>query len=243
MVDGKSTTTILVMLQPADWDPNNPSAADKSKHKFMVQTMYAPANTNAVDLDSIWKTTPAEAITDFKLKCVFDHAVSSPPVSGSPPPSSNHGFNHEASPASAKSDASSVGSMLRGGNDGKWSEGLQDISQLNPNVSSSHVTSSADTDAQKDKVLEENKKLRGEVKKLRQENLQLKEDQLRQRSRTSGSPSRSTAEDLMAQQKLSGHDTSLAAPQDIIQLLTNQNVLAIGIILFIVGLVIGKVLF
>ena len=228
IVDGKSTTTILVMLQPADWDTG---AADKSKHKFMVQTAYAPVDTDSIDLDSIWKTTPSESITDFKLKCVFDHtsstAVSSPPTSNTPP-SNLKGFNHEASPA--KSDTSSwTGSQTDQDN----------LSQLN--VSSSHVTSSfGDTDVQKDKILDENKKLKAEVKKLRQDNLQLKEDQVRQRTRSSGTPSSAT--DLRTQQKLSGHDASLASPQDIIQLLTNQNVLAIGIVLFFVGLIVGKVL-
>lgn len=34
----------LVMLQPFDYDPN-----EKSKHKFMVQTIFAPANVTDMD--------------------------------------------------------------------------------------------------------------------------------------------------------------------------------------------------
>ena len=33
-----------VMLQPFDYDPN-----EKSKHKFMVQTIFAPANVTDMD--------------------------------------------------------------------------------------------------------------------------------------------------------------------------------------------------
>lgn len=35
-----------VMLQPFDYDPN-----EKSKHKFMVQTIFAPPNVS--DMDSL----------------------------------------------------------------------------------------------------------------------------------------------------------------------------------------------
>ena len=58
----------------------------------------------------------------------------------------------------------------------------------------------------------------------------------------SGGSSAATSADLLAQQKLSGQDSSLA-PQEILQLLTNPNVLAVGIVLFIFGLLVGKVLF
>lgn len=38
------------MLQPFDYDPN-----EKSKHKFMVQTVYAPAG--AADMDAVVSIT------------------------------------------------------------------------------------------------------------------------------------------------------------------------------------------
>lgn len=43
----------LVMLQPFDYDPN-----EKSKHKFMVQTIFAPPNISdmeAVVSVEVWK--------------------------------------------------------------------------------------------------------------------------------------------------------------------------------------------
>lgn len=37
--------SFAVMLQPFDYDPN-----EKNKHKFMVQTIFAPPNTSDMDL-------------------------------------------------------------------------------------------------------------------------------------------------------------------------------------------------
>uniref|UniRef100_A0A8C3D975 Vesicle-associated membrane protein-associated protein A n=1 Tax=Corvus moneduloides TaxID=1196302 RepID=A0A8C3D975_CORMO len=39
IIDPGSSVIVSVMLQPFDYDPN-----EKSKHKFMVQTTYAPPN-------------------------------------------------------------------------------------------------------------------------------------------------------------------------------------------------------
>lgn len=64
-------TTIAVMLQPVDLDNLN----DKNKHKFMVQTMFAPEGD--VNQENLWKEVNPEAIMDSKLKCVFDLPVNS----------------------------------------------------------------------------------------------------------------------------------------------------------------------
>lgn len=40
---------LTVMLQPFDYDPN-----EKSKHKFMVQSMFAPADTS--DMEAVVST-------------------------------------------------------------------------------------------------------------------------------------------------------------------------------------------
>lgn len=44
------------MLQPFDYDPN-----EKSKHKFMVQTTYAPPNIS--DLEAV--------VSKSKMTCVY----------------------------------------------------------------------------------------------------------------------------------------------------------------------------
>lgn len=91
------------------------------------------------------------------------------------------------------------------------------------------------TDARK--IQDENKRLRDELTHIRQENMQLKEDGLRQRIKHGGQGATTTSADLLSQQSLA------AGPQDIFQLLLNPNVLAIGLVLFIAGLLAGKVIF
>jgi len=65
VVDPKASVEVAVMLQPFEYDP-----AEKNKHKFMVQTMYAP--DGPYDADTLWKDAKSEALMDSKLKCVFE---------------------------------------------------------------------------------------------------------------------------------------------------------------------------
>ncbi|KAG9347808.1 hypothetical protein JZ751_003823 [Albula glossodonta] len=53
------------MLQPFDYDPN-----EKSKHKFMVQTTFAPSNVS--DMEAVWKDAKPDELMDSKLRCVFE---------------------------------------------------------------------------------------------------------------------------------------------------------------------------
>ncbi|XP_060901176.1 VAMP (vesicle-associated membrane protein)-associated protein A, like [Labrus mixtus] len=65
VIDPGATVIISVMLQPFDYDPN-----EKSKHKFMVQTIFAPPNVS--DMDSLWKDAKPDDLMDSKLRCVFE---------------------------------------------------------------------------------------------------------------------------------------------------------------------------
>ncbi|KAG7249695.1 hypothetical protein CRUP_031438, partial [Coryphaenoides rupestris] len=65
VIEPRATVTISVMLQPFDYDPN-----EKSKHKFMVQTIFAPPNVT--DMDSLWKDAKPDDLMDSKLRCVFE---------------------------------------------------------------------------------------------------------------------------------------------------------------------------
>ncbi|XP_018409306.1 PREDICTED: vesicle-associated membrane protein-associated protein A [Nanorana parkeri] len=65
LIDAGATVTVSVMLQPFDYDPN-----EKSKHKFMVQTIFAPPNIS--DMEAMWKEAKPDDLMDSKLKCVFD---------------------------------------------------------------------------------------------------------------------------------------------------------------------------
>ena len=51
-------------LQPFEFVP-----AEKNKHKFMVQSMYAPEGE--IHQDLLWKEVDTTQLMDSKLKCVF----------------------------------------------------------------------------------------------------------------------------------------------------------------------------
>lgn len=65
IIEPGATLTISVMLQPFDYDPN-----EKSKHKFMVQTIFAPPTTT--DTEIMWKEAKPDELMDSKLRCVFE---------------------------------------------------------------------------------------------------------------------------------------------------------------------------
>jgi len=64
VVNPSSETYIAVSLQPFEYDP-----AEKNKHKFMVQSMFAPDGD--IDQDKLWKEADSNEMMDSKLKCVF----------------------------------------------------------------------------------------------------------------------------------------------------------------------------
>jgi len=64
VVDPSSEVQIAVSLQPFEYDP-----AEKNKHKFMVQSMFAP--NGEIDQDMLWKDADPNEMMDSKLKCVF----------------------------------------------------------------------------------------------------------------------------------------------------------------------------
>jgi len=71
VVDSKSQVNVSVMLQPIDGDAN-----DKGKHKFMVQSMFAPDNVE--DMDKLWSEASPGDLMDSKLRCVFEETTSTP---------------------------------------------------------------------------------------------------------------------------------------------------------------------
>ncbi|CAG2175765.1 unnamed protein product [Oppiella nova] len=66
LIESFGTVTIAVSLQPVYID----NLIGKNKHKFMVQTMFAPEG--AVNQETLWEGVNPEAIMTSKLKCVFD---------------------------------------------------------------------------------------------------------------------------------------------------------------------------
>ncbi|KAM9813599.1 vesicle-associated membrane protein-associated protein B/C [Neosynchiropus ocellatus] len=68
IIDAGTSLNVSVMLQPFDYDPN-----EKSKHKFMVQSMLAPPDMT--DMEGVWKEAKPEELMDSKLRCVFEMPV------------------------------------------------------------------------------------------------------------------------------------------------------------------------
>ena len=64
VVDPNTEVSIAVSLQPFDYDP-----AEKNKHKFMVQSMFAP--DGEINTETLWKDVDQNELMDSKLRCVF----------------------------------------------------------------------------------------------------------------------------------------------------------------------------
>jgi len=64
VVDPNTEVAIAVSLQPFEYDP-----AEKNKHKFMVQSMFAP--DGEINQDTLWKEIDQNDLMDSKLRCVF----------------------------------------------------------------------------------------------------------------------------------------------------------------------------
>jgi hypothetical protein len=64
VLDPHSEVQIAVSLQPFDYDP-----LEKNKHKFMVQSVFAPEGE--INQDTLWKDVSQDEVMDSKLKCVF----------------------------------------------------------------------------------------------------------------------------------------------------------------------------
>jgi len=80
------------MLQPLDYDPN-----EKNKHKFMVQSMFAPDGV-LENQENLWKDISPENLMDSKLKCVFELPVEQGGDSQTSPEKSNTQKTPEKTP-------------------------------------------------------------------------------------------------------------------------------------------------
>lgn len=65
VVEPGCTVTVAAMLQPFSYDPSR-----EAKHKFMVQTVFAPPDTS--NLQAVWKKADPGELMDSKLRCVFE---------------------------------------------------------------------------------------------------------------------------------------------------------------------------
>uniref|UniRef100_A0A8C5WJK1 VAMP associated protein B and C n=1 Tax=Leptobrachium leishanense TaxID=445787 RepID=A0A8C5WJK1_9ANUR len=181
VIEVGSSVNVSVMLQPFDYDPN-----EKSKHKFMVQSLVAPSDTS--DMEAVWKEVKPEELMDSKLRCVFEL----PPENDKPLEGET---NKILSSPITKAESSSLSKSI-----------------------------SSNLDDPDKKFAEENKRLQGEIQRLREENKQFKEeDGLRMRKPQTANNPLSSSSTLLKEEGLS------------------PRILALIILFFIIGVIIGKV--
>ncbi|XP_012583697.1 PREDICTED: vesicle-associated membrane protein-associated protein B/C [Condylura cristata] len=183
VIDAGASINVSVMLQPFDYDPN-----EKSKHKFMVQSMFAPTDTS--DMEAVWKEAKPEDLMDSKLRCVFEL-----PAENDKPHDLE--INKILSATASKTEA--------------------------PAASKPQSSSLDDTEVRK--VMEQCRRLQGELQRLREENRRFKEeDGLRMRKSPAHSNSPVPAPATAGKEE---------GP--------SSRLLALVVLFFIVGVIIGKI--
>ncbi|XP_051046841.1 vesicle-associated membrane protein-associated protein A isoform X1 [Phodopus roborovskii] len=179
IIDPGSIVTVSVMLQPFDYDPN-----EKSKHKFMVQTIFAPPNIS--DMEVVWKEAKPDELMDSKLRCVFempnenDKLGKAPAGIASAATSISSISNTVATPASyhVKSDPRELKELKQNDMEPSKAVPLNASKQDGP-LPKPHSVSLNDTETRK--LMEECKRLQGEMMKLSEENRHLRDEGLRLR--------------------------------------------------------------
>ncbi|XP_036100483.1 vesicle-associated membrane protein-associated protein A isoform X4 [Molossus molossus] len=176
IIDPGLTVTVSVMLQPFDYDPN-----EKSKHKFMVQTIFAPPNIS--DMEAVWKEAKPDELMDSKLRCVFEMPSENDKLGITPPgtapaiTSISIINNTVATPASynLKNDPRglNVFKQEKQKNDMEPSKAVPlNASKQDGPMPKPHSISLNDTETRK--LMEECKRLQGEMMKLSEENRHLR---------------------------------------------------------------------
>ncbi|EDL91818.1 vesicle-associated membrane protein, associated protein a, isoform CRA_a [Rattus norvegicus] len=179
VIDPGSIVTVSVMLQPFDYDPN-----EKSKHKFMVQTIFAPPNIS--DMEAVWKEAKPDELMDSKLRCVFempnenDKLGKTLPGIASAVTSVSSISSTVATPASyhMKSDPRELKEVKQNDMEPSKAVPLNASKQDGP-LPKPHSVSLNDTETRK--LMEECKRLQGEMMKLSEENRHLRDEGLRLR--------------------------------------------------------------
>jgi len=203
IIDAKSSTVIAVMLQPSPPVDSQQINEFKNKHKFMVQTTFAP--DGEVNQESLWKKVDPLAIMESKLKCVFDLQF----IEVNENSDNNKDSNLGSLTNSTKSEDLGIG----GGGE--------------QSISSTVYVKSEDQS-----LVDDNRKLRDEVALLRQELMQVKEEGLKKRiskPQTQGP----TYGDMVLDESNN---------QDLLVLKNNTHILFFGLILFVIGVIFGKIL-
>lgn len=226
VIDPDEKVKISVSLQPFDFVPQ-----EKNKHKFMVQSMYAPEGEFHQDL--LWKEVDSSQLMDSKLKCVFvmpENGNVSDPAASSEFPSAPPAVAAPMSVPTSHLQPESTTAVAPNTN--------QNSSVASGKVSVPQGDILLAEEANK-KSTEEIKKLQEEMSALRQENIQLREEALRQArlaSRVGGGGGADSSSDAAA----AGFSVSAVNPD---ANALSVNYLYMALFILVVGIIMGKVIF
>ncbi|XP_055617097.1 vesicle-associated membrane protein/synaptobrevin-binding protein [Toxorhynchites rutilus septentrionalis] len=154
VLEPNDSIEITIILQPFIFD-----AAEKNKHKFMVQSMFYPAGGQLV-MEDLWKNVNPDNLMDSKLRCVFELPVD----------------NNQTAPGTTAAATSTVTSQSANATPNKNESGVSATDSQHGSNTSNEEEKLSDTS-----LMQEVKKLREAESALRHENLLLKERLLRMR--------------------------------------------------------------
>jgi len=123
VVDPNTEVQIAVSLQPFEYDP-----AEKNKHKFMVQSMFAP--DGEINQDTLWKEIDQNELMDSKLRCVFAMPPASQEVNSMEEPSYENKYEVKSS-----SVTSPVPQPVKADDPGQMTAAVGEIKKLNEQLS------------------------------------------------------------------------------------------------------------
>lgn len=103
IIEANAVVEVAVMLQPFEYDPK-----EKAKHKFMVQTMFAPDSATEY-AETLWKEVDPSSLMDSKLKCVFELPEPSSSPESNDTPSKDISLSSKASPGKPESSLLEAG--------------------------------------------------------------------------------------------------------------------------------------
>lgn len=256
VVDPDDQVKISVSLQPFDFDPN-----DKNKHKFMVQSMYAPEGE--FHQDQLWKEVDSSQLMDSKLKCVF--VVPDSATAGGATSATNDGYAMDGAAAASATNgrpfqSSSQESAAAAGSGGNYAS---NSNQVDTAAAVTAKTVAAEKLSQGDMLVGESdvhlkqqqssaeetiRALRDELSGLRQDNIKLREEALRQQrlasSRGPAGGEVSSSLPPSSPSSASGADGgfSVSAMNPDANALS-VNYLYVALFILVIGIILGKWIF
>jgi len=234
VIDPNDSVKISVSLQPFEFVPQ-----EKNKHKFMVQSMYAPEGE--IHQDLLWKEVDSSQLMDSKLKCVFvmpENGTASGSEGGSEAVTAPAGTN-DVPPIQVPTAHLQPEQPVINTNQSATASERPVVKA--PVPQGDILMSQGDVNK---KSTEEIKKLQEELSALRQENIQLREEALRQQRLAS---SRSAASDD-GPSGGGGSGASNAAGFSVSAINPDANALSVNylymaLFILVVGIIMGKVIF